>query len=112
MILNKLDKSTIYILNNIKFFSSIKFLILFSFSEKEKNFVKNKFFSKSKEVKLDNKNFVLINKKNLDNKNLININQKIEYEYKRSYFLGYAKFIFYFILIKILNFMRYIFYSI
>jgi len=112
LILNKLDKNTIYILNNIKFFSSIKFLILFSFSEKEKNFVKNKFFSKSKEVKLDNENFVLINEKNLDNKNLININQRIEYEYKRSYFLGYTKFIFYFILIKILNFMRYIFYSI
>jgi len=112
IVFNELNNKVNFILNNFEFYSSARFVVLFSTSEVKKNYVKKKIFFNFEEIKLDKKNFIFINKKNLKTFDFIKLNNLLKNQYIKIHLGSYLGFMTHNFIRKLLQFLRNLVYSI
>ena len=112
IVFNELNNKVNFILNNFEFYSSARFVVLFSTSEVKKNYVKKKIFFNFEEIKLDKKNFIFINKKNLKTFDFIKLNNLLKNQYIKIHLGSYLAFMTHNFIRKLLQFLRNLVYSI
>jgi hypothetical protein len=111
IVFNKYEKNNYEVLKNINFNLLFSFSIFFSITSKNKYFLKNKFFKNSKVITLDHQSCIFINNR-VNDADFEKIKKLIIFQYNKSYFIPYIRFLVYLLLKKCLSYFRFLFYKI